>query len=323
MKLYDYVRKYGWEALAIVQSLPNARPEGNIWLVDSGATNASNDADTDIHGCSWETPFATLNYAISRCTANQGDVILMAPGHAETAISTTATASGTTTTEVGVDVAGVHILGLGTGSLRPTFTCTGTAGQIAVLAANVTIENIIMVSDIADLTDMITADAASDGLTIRNCEFRDGAANKEVIAMIDIATTVDDVTIEGCRFFSTDTNDAGLAAIRFAGSGARAIIRNNYMRGDFNDSAIVATAGKLTDALIENNYINNVDAAEDNVAIQMKSDATGMIVRNLVHTGKDATAGIAAAAMACCENYCTTVEAESGNLCPAAGDWAT
>jgi len=48
-----------------------------------------------------------------------------------------------------------------------------------------------------------------------------------------------------------------------------------------------------------------------------------MIVRNLVHTGKDATAGIVAAAMACCENYNTTVEAESGNLCPAAGDWAT
>jgi hypothetical protein len=92
---------------------------------------------------------------------------------------------------VGVDKAGVHILGIGTGSLRPTFTCSATAGQIAVLAANVTIENIVMVSNIADLTDMITADASSDGLTVKNCEFRDGAANKEVVAMIDIATTVD------------------------------------------------------------------------------------------------------------------------------------
>jgi pectate lyase len=322
MKLYDYVRKYGWEAMVIAQSLPNARPEGNIWLVDSGATNAADTADESIHGCSWDEPFATLNYAISRCTASQGDIILLAPGHAES-LSTTATASGTTTTEVGVDIAGVHILGLGTASLRPTFTCTATAGQIAVLAANVTIENIIMVSDIADLTDMITLDASSDGCTIKNCEFRDGAANKEVVAMIDIATTVDDVTIEGCRFFSTDTNDAGLAAIRFAGTGARAVIRNCYMRGDFNTSAILASAGKLTDVLIENNYINNIDAAADNAAILMKSDGTGMIVRNLVHAGKDATAGIAAAAMACCENYCTTIEAESGNLCPAAGDWAT
>jgi hypothetical protein len=322
MKLYDYVRKYGWEALAIVQSLPNARPEGNIFLVDSGATDAADTADDSHHGASWDIPFATLNYAISRCTASQGDVILLAPGHAET-LSTTATASGTTTTEVGVDKAGVHILGIGTAALRPTFTCSATAGQIAVLAANVTIENIVMVSNIADLTDMITLDASSDGATIKNCEFRDGAANKEVIAMIDIATTCDDVTIEGCRFFSTDTNDAGLAAIRFAGTGARAVIRNNFMRGDWNDSAIVGTADAITDALIENNYINNVDAAADNVAIQMNAGATGMIVRNLVHTGKDATAGISAAAMACCENYCTTVEAESGNLCPAAGDWAT
>ena len=315
------VRKYGWEALAVLPSIPNIRAEGNIYFVDSGATNATDAAD-EVHGHSWTNPFATLNFAISQCTANQGDIILIAPGHAET-LSTTATASGTTTTEVGVDKAGITIIGLGSASLRPTFTCSATPGQIAVLAANVTIENILMVSNIADLTDMITLDAASDGCTIKNCEFRDGAANKEVVAMIDVATTVDDLTIEGCRFFSTDTNDAGLAAIRFAGSGARPTIKNNYFRGDFNTSAILGTVGAVTNALIENNYINNIDAAADNCAIAMKSDATGMIVRNLVHTGKDVTAGIVAAAMACCENYCTTVEAESGNLCPAAGDWAS
>lgn len=322
MKLYDFVKKYGWTAQVIIDSLPGARPEGNIWMVDSGATNAANTADESIHGCSWDTPFATLNYAISRCTASQGDIILLAPGHAET-LSTTATASGTTTTEVGVDKAGITILGIGSAALRPTFTCSATAGQIAVLAANVTIENILMISSVADLTDFITLDAASDGCTIRNCEFRDGSSILEVVAMIDVATTVDDLTIEGCRFFSTDANDAGLAAIRFAGSGARPTIRNNYFRGDFNTAAILGTVGAVTNALIENNYINNIDAAADNCAIAMKSDATGMIVRNLVHTGKDATAGIVAAAMACCENYNTTVEAESGNLCPAAGDWAT
>jgi hypothetical protein len=296
MKLYDYVRKYGWEALAIVQSLPNARPEGNIFLVDSGATDAADTADDSHHGASWDIPFATLNYAISRCTASQGDIILLAPGHAET-LSTTATASGTTTTEVGVDKAGVHILGIGTGSLRPTFTCSATAGQIAVLAANVTIENIVMVSNIADLTDMITADASSDGLTVKNCEFRDGAANKEVVAMIDIATTVDDVTIDGCRFFSTDTNDAGLAGIRFAGTGARAKITNNYFRGDFNTAAILASAGALTDIFIAHNIINNIDPNADNNCISMNAAATGAIWDNHMHTGKSNSAPQNAAAL--------------------------
>jgi hypothetical protein len=321
MKLYDMVHKYGWDVLAILPSIPNIRAEGNIFFVDSGATNAYDAAD-GVHGHSWEVPFATLNFAISQCTEDQGDVILLAPGHAES-LSTTATASGTTTTEVGVDKAGISIYGLGSGSLRPTFTCTATAGQIAVLAANVTIENIIMVGNIANLTDMITLDASSDGCTIRNCEFRDGAADKEVVAMIDIATTVNDLLIEGCRFFSTDTNDAGLAAIRFAGTGARAIIRNNVFRGDFNTSAILGTAGIMTDVLIENNYLNNIDAAANYNCISLNAAATGVIVRNLMHAGTANTAGLAAAACMCCENYCTCIEAESGNLCPAAGDWAS
>jgi len=321
MKLYDLVKKYGWTALAVLPSIPNVRAEGNVYFVDSGATNALDAADNSVHGASWDTPFATLNYAISRCTANQGDVILIAPGHAES-LSTTATESGSTTTEVGVDKAGVSIIGLGSGSLRPTFTCTAAAGQIAVLAANVTIENILMVSNIEDLTDMITVDADSDGCVIRNCEFRDGAANKEVIAMIDVATTVNDLVIDGCRFFSTDTNDAGLAAIRFAGTGARATIKNCFMRGDFNTAAVLGTVGKLTDVLIADNVINNIDATAGK-AISLKSDATGAIVRNLVHGGKNTTAPISADACLACENYATTVETESGNLCPAAGDWAS
>ncbi|MHA2065992.1 MAG: hypothetical protein ACXABY_16595, partial [Candidatus Thorarchaeota archaeon] len=310
MKLYDYVRKYGWEAMVIVQSLPGARPEGNIWMVDSGASDAADTADTDIHGTSWEKPFATLNYAISRCTASQGDIILLAPGHAET-ITTTATASGTTTTEVGVDKAGIHILGIGSAALRPTFTFTATAGQIAVLAANVTIENILCVGNIANLTDMITADADSDGLTIKNCEFRDSGAALECVAMIDLATTIDDVTIDGCRFFSTDTNDGGLAGIRFAGTGARARIVNNYFRGDFNTAAILASAGALTDLYIAHNIINNIDLAADNNCISMNATATGAIWDNHMHTGKSNSAPLNAAACLQSENYATDVEASS------------
>ncbi len=321
MKVYEMVRKFDLESLAILNSIPNIRYNSNVFFVDSGHTNALDAADASEHGSGWELPFATLNYAISRCTADQNDVILLAPGHAET-LSTTATASGTTTTEVGIDKAGVSILGLGTASLRPTFTASATAGQIAILAANVTIINILMVSNIADLTDLITLDAASDGVTIKDCEFRDGAANKEVVAMIDVATTVDDLTIDGCRFFSTDTNDAGLAAIRFAGSGARAKIVNCYMRGDFNTSAIEASAGKLTDVLIADNSINNIDA-NAGLAVNLKSDATGAVVRNLVFGGLNSTAPITANACMACENYATTVETESGNICPAAGDWAS
>jgi hypothetical protein len=178
-----------------------------------------------------------------------------------------------------------------------------------------------MVSSIADLTDMITADASSDGLTVKNCEFRDGGASLEVVAMIDIATTVDDVTIDGCRFFSTDTNDAGLAGIRFAGTGARPVITNNYFRGDFNTAAILASAGALTDIFIAHNIINNIDAAADNNCISMNASATGAIWDNHMHTGKSNAAPQNAAACLQSENYATDAEASSTNLIPDVGDW--
>ena len=179
-----------------------------------------------------------------------------------------------------------------------------------------------MVSNIEDLTDMITVDASSDGCIIRNCEFRDGGASKEVIAMIDVATTVDDLVIDGCRFFSSDGNTAGLAAIRFAGSGARATIKNCLFRGDFGTSCILATVGKLTDLYIADNILNNFDASADYNCISIKTDATGILVRNLLHSGKSSVAGLYAAACMACENYCTDAEASSGNICPAVGDWA-
>lgn len=314
MKLNDMVRKYGWEILAILPGIPNVRGEGNIYFVDSGNTTTGLDKADGEHGHSWLKPFVTLNFAISQCTDGQGDVVLMAPGHAET-LSTTATESGTTTTEVGVDKAGVHLIGLGTGSLRPTFTSSATAGQIAVLAANVTIENILMVGNVEDLTDQITLDGSSDGAVIRNCEFRDGGVSKEVIANIDVANGCDDVIIEGCRIFCTDANTASVAGIRLAGSSDRTIIRNCYMRGDWSSAAILATATTSVDLLLENNYINNLEATAG-LAISMKNTTTGAVVRNLMHGGLNSTHALSQTAMMCCENYMTNDETASGMLSP-------
>jgi hypothetical protein len=128
-------------------------------------------------------------------------------------------------------------------------------------------------------------------------------------------------TIDGCRFFSTDTNDAGLAGIRFAGTGARAKITNNYFRGDFNTAAILASAGALTDIFIAHNIINNIDPNADNNCISMNAAATGAIWDNHMHTGKSNSAPQNAAACLQSENYATDAEASSTNLIPDAGDW--
>src|SRR3989304_7725210 len=86
----------------------NIAPTGTVYFLDSGIGSDGND------GLSSERPFATLDYAFSRCASNNGDYIIVAPGHAETI-----------TTAVGLDVAGVTGVGVGPGRSRPAFTGSG------------------------------------------------------------------------------------------------------------------------------------------------------------------------------------------------------
>src|SRR5690349_3795433 len=82
-----------------------AEHPGDIYFVGSGVTGATDAAG---YGKTPDAPFATLDYAIGQCTASQGDVIYLLPGHTET------------TTAIALDVAGVRIIGLGWGRIRPT-----------------------------------------------------------------------------------------------------------------------------------------------------------------------------------------------------------
>ena len=53
---------------------------GSIFFVDSvTGSNGNSGADSD-------HPFATIDYAIGKCTANKGDHILVMPGHNEAII---------------------------------------------------------------------------------------------------------------------------------------------------------------------------------------------------------------------------------------------
>lgn len=83
---------------------------GKTFFVDSDASNA---ADTN-NGRSWSSPLATIDGAINKCTANQGDTIILAESHSETYTTTGA--------KFTADVAGITIIGLGEGSDRPTIS---------------------------------------------------------------------------------------------------------------------------------------------------------------------------------------------------------
>jgi len=149
---------------------------GKTFYVDSDASNTSDTND----GRSWIRPLATLDAAINKCTANQGDVILLAEGHAESWTTTGA--------KFTADVAGITIIGLGEGSNRATFSFGHTGTTVTISAANVTIENCLFVTAIDSVVTYGTISGTDCKLI--NCEMRD-TTDKEVIS---------DWTVTGDRF---------------------------------------------------------------------------------------------------------------------------
>ncbi|MCC7371651.1 MAG: hypothetical protein IT306_24750 [Chloroflexi bacterium] len=148
-------------------------------------------------GKSPDAPCATIDYAVGLCTASAGDVIYVMPGHAETIVA----AAG-----IDADVAGISIIGLGKGSLKPTLTMgTATTATVKMNAANVSIRNIRFVNNIDSLVKFI--DVNADYATIEDCDFVT-SSTKEALSFINLATTKDYLTVRRCRF-EQPTDPAG------------------------------------------------------------------------------------------------------------------
>ena len=91
---------------------------GNVFFVDSGSTARG---DNPAKGQAPDTPFSTIDFAVGRCTANNGDIIFVMPGHAEDISAATSLV---------MDVAGVRIIGMGIGRSRPVLTYTVATGSV-------------------------------------------------------------------------------------------------------------------------------------------------------------------------------------------------
>lgn len=155
---------------------------GKVFYVDSGAGTSGN-------GRSPQGAFLTLAEAISACTADNGDTIYLAPGHAEA-----------TTAEITVNKAGISIIGVGNGRLRPTFTATfGAAGDtFAFDAANCLMENVRIVASGASQNAQIDVTAADN--TFRNLVIEQGASN---LMGVTLASGAHRTTFEDCQWVGT------------------------------------------------------------------------------------------------------------------------
>ena len=302
----------GFPGGVLIRGLPIAitHPGEVFWVNGSTVAGKGASVGSDTGKGTFKQPFATIDYAIGRCTASRGDIIMVMPGHAET-ISAAA--------GIVFDVAGVALVGLGTGSLKPTITLdTATSTDIDVTAANVSISNVRVVSGIANLVHGIQVTGAE--CAIENSEFRASVAATAILT--SVITTA---TAYGFRFVNNvinmESSIAGLAVTDVAASGVEnladnAVISNNSIMGNFSVAGIYGQTTATEGVQINDNNIYNVSTSAAAGAVSLVANSSGTCYRN--HATVLETSAITGlfinANLGMSENYAVNVVTETAGL---------
>ncbi len=268
---------------------------GDVFYVDSGNANGSDQAG---FGVNTDNPFATLDYAIGQCTADNGDVIIVLPGHTEDLGAAA---------KVDCDVAGITIMGLGQGSDRPRIDLDATDAGVLVGASNIHIENITIRPSVNNVVIGMDIEAGITGTKIESCEWMIGetAATDECLIHIDIKAACHDTRITNCLFRSDD-GSAPAVGIKLTGASHRAMIRNNTFMGPFSTAAVNGITALSEDILIADNFMK---VADGEPGIELFTGTTGMIINNIMDsTGIVADSAIVADACGWILNFVATAD---------------
>lgn len=233
--------------------------------------------------------FATIDAAIGACTANAGDTIFVLPGHTEAV----------TATSIALDVAGVSIIGLGSGAMKPTLTFGATDSAINVTAANGKFQNLRLTAGIGDVvtaflhataaqnTQYIDIEfAASSTFNFINC-YTLGAANisdgckweRNYLRTADagqLALCVTAAAHNDLKFYDNYVVHAAAAAGLLTGGSANFLgldVKRNFVQTGQTDGSVgvlVITTGTASSGRITDNDMKTADAAA-NVAIPIAS----------------------------------------------------
>jgi hypothetical protein len=254
-----------------------------FWVNNSGVLPDGGIAGSDGNPGTYLKPFSTLDYAIGRCTANRGDIIVLMPGHTESV----AAAAGIT-----FDVAGIAIVGLGTGSKRAkiSFTTAATA-DVDITAANISFVNVEFQANVADVTAGLDVSGVA-GLTFDSCYFTEGGTDLNFVDTIDLATGVSDLSFRGCKFIGADAaNDSFLTGVALDGL----YIEGCYFAMNVAQTAVVGlieTSGNATNVLIKDSHFrSNVDGA---LFLDFDGAANGGLVSNCYFSSIDTAGAVTA-----------------------------
>ena len=253
--------------------LDNEIPLGALRSADIFWVRSTLGVDDVNHG-TFDAPFATLDYAIASAVASRGTLIFVKEGHSETITG----AGGIT-----ADVAGVKIIGLGRGALRPTFLMDGaTTVTFAISAANVTVENLIFKGGHSDIVTCFAITAA--GARIRRCSFIQNTTDENFLTCIKATSTVDnnadDLEVSNC--YSEQIDVGTLEFIEINANLARGRFEGNEVstRGTASPLILVAAGKIVTGVVIKGNSLAHAMTANELFYSNDQSTSTGVAIDN-------------------------------------------
>jgi hypothetical protein len=280
----------------------SSRTTGARFFVHSGTGT-----DGAGYGQNPDSPFASISYALTKCTDSKNDVIYAMPGHAESI------AAGAT---LACSVIGVTILGLGNGSNRPSISFAGTDSVIAVSAASVLIKNVRLLAGIDEVVKAISVTAAFCTLDAVDVS---ETTSKQFIQFCLTSAAATDLVIQNCVHHQSTASASNAIWIQLIGADRAKILNNKIF---------ITTTSNAASNVIESDTTAPVNILlADNIIVQLGGTATipiklvagtsGFAVRNTVASQKTAIAGsIALASCYGANNYAGHVVNTNGLLEP-------
>ena len=274
---------------------------GNRYYVDDSGT------DSVGRGQNPDNPVKTIDFAVGLCAAGKGDIIYPMPGHAEDI---------STATSLVLDVAGVSIIGLGEGALRPRLTFTAAASTISITAANCRMQNIWLRSNFTNgVTIGVTLGAAADGCVLRNIVMEEATNAKEFLIAISVAAGCNDVLIEDFQFHGI-FGGGDVSCIDWVGASNRSVLRRAWMHGDWAASVVDGLAAASVGIRYEDVTFYQDDATLG-LGIDESDTSTGLMTNCWCMNKKDTVEGFTGNLMAYNQCYGSNVVNKQGILEPA------
>lgn len=256
----------------------------------------------------------TLAAALPRVRSGYGDVIIVLPGHVESVVDATMLDNLR---------AGTTILGIGRGSMQPTFNFTATASQWTLDQSDVLVQglrlNVDGANGVVNAIDVTAADCVLRGCAVR---LASGAALK---ATVGVSLSAARAWVDGCYFEGTATHFVARAILIDTAVDGIKVTNTRIIASATAANGLIGVTAAATNLLFQDLLLYNThtsstatialsDVACDGFAIRVKSGTKN-------NGGAKTTQGITWGASALVQAHdctCSDVRADSGVTSPAA-----